>query len=75
MKRILNLLVILLLVGLFLPACEEEGSSAAAEFGVQEGERPKPKEKRPPPGPAQGGFQEGEEGQAGDAPPPPPDDD
>ncbi len=74
MKRLLMLLVVLLMVGLFLPGCEEEGTSAAAEFGAQEGERPKTKEKRPPPGPAQGGFQEGEAGAAGDTPPPPGDD-
>ena len=70
MKRLLMLLVVLLMVGLFLPGCEEEGTSAAAEFGAQEGERPKTKDKRPPPGPAQGGFQEGEGGAAGDTPPP-----
>ncbi len=71
MKRLLMLLVALLTVGLFLPGCEEDGSSAAAEFGAQEGERPKTKEKRPPPGPDQGGFQEGDD----DGAVAPPDDD
>ncbi len=71
MKRLLMLLVALLTVGLFLPGCEEDGSSAAAEFGAQEGERPKTKEKRPPPGPDQGGFQEGDD----DGAVVPPDDD
>ncbi len=74
MKRLLMLLVVLLMVGVFVPGCEEEGSSAASEFGVQEGQRPKDKEKRPPPGPAQGGFQEGEEDAAGDSPDEPEDD-
>ncbi len=74
MKRLLMLLVVLLMVSLFLGGCEDEGSTAAADFGVQEGQRPKPKEKRPPPGPASGGFQEGEDGQAGDTPPPSDDD-
>ncbi len=61
MKRFLMLLATVLTVGLFLPGCEDEdNASAAAEYGVQEGERPKT-EKRPPPGPAQGGFQEGDE--------------
>lgn len=64
MKRLLMLLVALLTVGLFLPGCEEDGSSAAAEFGAQEGQRPKTKEKRPPPGPDQGGFQEGDDNDA-----------
>ena len=64
MKRLLMLLVALLTVGLFLPGCEEDGSSAAAEFGAQEGQRPKTKEKRPPPGPDQGGFQEGDDDDA-----------
>ena len=73
MKRFLMLVIALLTVGLFLPGCEDEGSSAAAEFGAQEGQRPKTKEKRPPPGPAQGGFQEGD--QDDDATEPPPDDD
>ncbi|MEE8458351.1 MAG: hypothetical protein V3S08_00675 [Phycisphaerales bacterium] len=71
MKRLLMLLVALLTVGLFLPGCEEDGSSAAAEFGAQEGQRPKTKEKRPPPGPEQGGFQEGDD----DGEVAPPDDD
>ena len=61
MKRFLILLVALLTVGLFLPGCEDEGSSAAADFGAQEGQRSKDKEKRPPPGPDQGGFQEGDD--------------
>jgi hypothetical protein len=65
------LLVALLTVGLFLPGCEDDGSSAAAEFGAQEGQRPKPKEKRPPPGPPQSGFAEGADEDAVD----PPDDD
>ena len=68
MKRFLTVLVALLAVGLFLPGCEDEGSSAAAEFGAQEGQRPKDKEKRPPPGPAQGGFQEGDDDGAVDSP-------
>ena len=72
MKRFLMLVIALLTVGLFLPGCEDEGSSAAAEFGAQEGQRPKTKEKRPPPGPAQGGFQEGDKD---DSTEPPPDDD
>ena len=60
MKRFLMLLVAVLMVGLFLPGCEdEENATAAAEYGVQEGQRPKG-EKRPPPGPAEGGFQEGD---------------
>lgn len=71
MKRLLMLLVALLTVGLFLPGCEEDGSSAAAEFGAQEGQRPKTKEQRPPPGPEQGGFQEGDD----DGAVAPPDDD
>jgi len=62
MKRFLMLLAAVLTVGLFLPGCEDDGNaSAAADYGVQEGERPKTKEQRPPPGPAQGGFQEGDE--------------
>ena len=61
MKRFLLLLVAVLMVGLFLPGCEDEqNASTAAEYGVQEGERPKG-EKRPPPGPDQGGFQEGDD--------------
>ena len=71
MKRFLTLLVALLTVGLFLPGCEDEGTNAAAEFGAQEGQRPKTKEKRPPPGPDQGGFQEGDDKDATE----PPDDD
>ncbi len=70
MKRFLMLLVAVLTVGLFLPGCEDEQNvNAAAEYGVQEGERPKTKEKRPPPGPDQSGFQEGDTGAAGDPPP------
>ena len=73
MKRFLMLLVAVLTVGLFLPGCEDDGNaSAAAEYGVQEGQRPKNKEKRPPPGPADGGFQEGD---AEDSTEPPPGDD
>lgn len=73
MKRFLMLLAVLLVVGLFMPGCEEQGASPAAEFGVQEGQRPKPAEKRPPPGPEQGGFQEGDPDQVpGSQPPPPP---
>ena len=72
MKRFLMLLVAVLMVGLFLPGCEDEQNvSASAEYGVQEGQRPKPKDKRPPPGPDQGGFQEG---QGDDSVDPPPDD-
>ncbi len=62
MKRFLMLLVAVLMVGLFLPGCaDEENATAAAEYGVQEGQRPKDREKRPPPGPAEGGFQEGDD--------------
>ncbi len=70
MKRFLMLLFAVLLVGLFLPGCEDEqNASAAAEYGVQEGQRPKPAEKRPPPGPAQGGFVEGDDDGTVDPPP------
>ena len=51
MMRLLMVLIVLLMVGVAMPGCEEEGSSAAAEFGVEEGQRPKDKPQRQPPGP------------------------
>ena len=73
MKRFLILLVAMLMVGLFLPGCEDQGSSAAADFGAQEGQRPKPKEKRQAPG--GGHFDEGEHEHDEDEGSEPPDDD
>lgn len=70
MKRLATLLIVVLALGLGLISlvgtvgCEDQASSnAAADLGVQEGQRPKDKDKRPPPGPRDGGFEQGEEGQ------------
>ena len=52
MMRLLMVLSLLVALGVGLSGCGgEESSQAASEFGVQEGERPKPQEKRAPPGP------------------------
>ncbi len=75
MMRLLLILVVLLTVAIVMPGCEESGSSAAAEMGVQEGQRPKTREQRPPPGPAQGSFQEGDDDQVPDDKPDEPSDD
>ncbi len=75
MMRLLMLLVVVLAIAIVMPGCEESGSSAAADFGVQEGKRPKTGEQRPPPGPAQGSFQEGEADQIPDDSPDEPSDD
>ena len=72
MKRlVISLLLVLALgvPGVMMTGCEDEGSNAAAEFGAQEGQRPKPAEKRAPPGPQDSDFKQGED--AGT----PPDDD
>jgi hypothetical protein len=64
MMRLLLVLLVGLFVGAGVTGCEEDQSSEAAELGIQEGQRPKG-EKRPPPGPDQGGgFEMGDEGQA-----------
>ena len=75
MMRLLMLLVVLLTVAIVMPGCEESGSSAAAEMGVQDGQRPKSREQRPPPGPQQGSFQEGEGDQIPSSKPDEPSDD
>ena len=54
MKRLVMLLIVILALGVpgvVMTGCEDESTDAAAEFGAQEGQRPKPAEKRPPPGP------------------------
>ncbi len=51
MMRLLMVLIVLLMVGVAMPGCEEEGSSAAADFDVPEGKRPKDGPQRQPPGP------------------------
>ena len=70
MMRLLMVLVVLLMVGVAMPGCEDEGSNAAADFGVQEGPRPKDQPKRPPPGPPVGGFTSSSEGTTTESPPP-----
>ncbi len=52
MMRLLMVLVVLAMVGVVMPGCEEQTSSnAAADFGVEEGTRSKDGPKRAPPGP------------------------
>jgi hypothetical protein len=70
MKRLLVVLIVLLFAGAGFTGCSDDQSSDASELGIQEGQRPKG-EKRPPPGPPQGGFQQGED--TDDAPPESPD--
>ena len=72
MMRLLMVLVVLLMVGVVMPGCEEQGSTnAAADFGVEEGTRPKDKPKSAPPGPPAGeGFTS-----SGDTTETPPDED
>ena len=59
MMRLLIVLVVLLMVGVVMPGCEQQASDdAAARFGVEEGTRSKDGPKRAPPGPPDGdGFQ------------------
>ena len=59
MMRFLMLLIVVLTVAIAMPGCEEEGASTAAELGIEEGQRPKDRAPRPPPGPASGSFEEG----------------
>ena len=76
MMRITMLLSVLLVAGIVMPGCEEStSSSAAADMGVQEGRRPKAKDQRPPPGPAEGSFQEGDDDQVPEDKPDEPSDD
>ncbi len=64
MKRLVMLLIVVFALGLVTvgtTGCEEQSTgTAAADLGVQEGRRPKDKEKRPAPGPQESGFQEGD---------------
>ena len=74
MMRVVMLLVGGLMLTGGLVACEDDTSSAATDFGVQEGRRPEKDEKRAPPGRADegGGFQVGDQEQqdaAGDKKP------
>jgi hypothetical protein len=73
MMRLLCVLLVLLFVGAGLSGCEEDQSSQASELGIQEGRRPAKSEKRPPPGPGDGGFKQGEDDQIPEEPPTPPD--
>ena len=71
MMRLLMILVVLLMVGVAMPGCAEEGASAAADFDVPEGQRSKDQEPRDPPGPpSDTGFTTGQTTET-----PPPDDD
>ena len=58
MMRLLMVFVVLVMVGVVMPGCEEQASTnAAADFGVQEGTRSKDAPKRAAPGPPAGeGF-------------------
>ena len=52
MMRLLMVFVVLVMVGVVMPGCEEQGSTnAAADFGVEEGTRSKDGPTRAPPGP------------------------
>ncbi|MHC4079838.1 MAG: hypothetical protein ACYS15_00585 [Planctomycetota bacterium] len=73
MMRLLLALLVLLFIGAGVTGCEDDQSSQAGELGIQEGRRPAPEEKRPPPGPGDGGFKQGEDDQVPGEPPPPPD--
>jgi hypothetical protein len=73
MMRLLLVILVLLFAGAGFAGCEDEQSSDATELGIQEGRRPSKEEKRPPPGPGQGGFQMGEDDDLPEAPPPPDD--
>lgn len=61
MIRLLTILLVLLFATPVLVGCTEESSTQASELGIQEGRRPVKAEKRPPPGPRDGTFQEGAE--------------
>ena len=76
MKRLMMLLAVLLAGVIVMPGCTDTSSDdAAAEFGVQSGQRPKTREQRPPPGPREGSFQEGDEDQLPEDSPDEPSDD
>ena len=75
MMRLMMLLAVLLAGVIVMPGCEESSDDAAAEFGVQSGQRPKTRDQRPPPGPVQGSFQEGDEDQVPEDKPDEPSDD
>ncbi len=72
MIRLLSVVLVLLFVGAGFSGCEDDQSSQASELGLKEGRRPVA-EKRPPPGPGDGGFKQGEGDEVPQDPPPPPD--
>ncbi len=59
MIQFLILLIVALTVAIVMPGCEDDGATTATDLGIEEGERPKTRAPRPPPGPADGSFQEG----------------
>ncbi len=75
MLRFLMLLIVVLAVAIVMPGCEDEGATTAADLEIQEGQRPKTRAPRPPPGPADGSFQEGDDSQIPGGTPDEPSDD